>query len=205
MYIIAGLGNPGAEYDFTPHNVGFAVVDRLASRFGVHFRRNASGLAHEASHAGTSRIVLLKPHTYMNRSGSAVRAAMDFYKCALSDLLVICDDVNLPSGHMRFRDGGGAGGQKGLVSIIQSLGSEQFTRLRLGVGGGHPGANIANHVLRKVSGESRVQYEQMIETAAAAVECLIGQGLSTAMNQYNTKKEKAAKPDDTGLGDAGSI
>jgi PTH1 family peptidyl-tRNA hydrolase len=192
MIIIAGLGNPGPEYDYTPHNVGFAVVDELASRLGVRFRRSASGLAQEGGSSGTTRVILLKPQTYMNRSGSAVRAALEFYKGnPAEDLLVICDDVNLPMGYLRFRDSGGAGGQKGLVSIIQVFGGEKIPRLRIGMGGGHPGADVASHVLRKQTGDSRERFVSIVKSAADAVECYVEHGLQVAMNRHNTvKKEK---------------
>lgn len=192
MIIIVGLGNPGAEYDWTPHNVGFAVVEELANRLGVRFRRSASGLAQEAVVGGVGRAVLLKPQTFMNRSGSAVQRALDFYKCRPAELLVICDDVNLAETHLRFREGGGAGGQKGLVSIIQSISTQEFPRLRIGVGGGHPGSDVGSHVLRKRTGDSRMLFSETISNAADAVTCYLEYGMAVAGNKFNTKKDNSA-------------
>ncbi len=195
MPLIAGLGNPGLEYEQTPHNIGFAVLDELARRSGVAFKRSASGQAHEASFGGSSKVVLLKPQSYMNRSGGPVQAALRYYRWFPADLLAICDDVNIPPGFLRFRKQGGAGGQKGLESIIRELGTDEFARLRIGVGGGHPGADVASHVLRKFSGSEKKTMAEAITVAADAVESYIRDGLQVAMNKYNTVKSKTDSGD----------
>ncbi len=188
MYLIVGLGNPGAEYDHTPHNIGFEVVDRLALRAGVQFRRSPGGQAKEAVWAAEPRVVLLKPQSYMNRSGAQVAAVLAYYRLLLSDLLVICDDANLPVGHLRFRKSGGPGGQRGLDSVIDSLGTPEFARLRIGVGGGYAGADLAGYVLNKWTGERWKNLENAAEKAADAVECFLREGLDSAMNKHNTRK-----------------
>ena len=194
-FLIVGLGNPGKEYDGTPHNVGFEVAARLAERGGVHFRRSPVGNAEEARLPQSDRIVLFRPLSYMNRSGLPVSAALRYYELSPANLLVVCDDVNLPLGHLRMRQNGGPGGQKGLISIIQQLGTEDFPRLRIGVGGGHPGADVGRHVLSKFSGHDRAAAEEALELAADAVDCFLNEGLSAAMNKYNTRKEPPSGAD----------
>ncbi len=191
MPLIVGLGNPGKEYEGTPHNVGFDVAARLAGRENVRFHRSPGGNAEEVKLPRAGKVVLLRPLTYMNRSGAPVSAALRWYELSLSDLLVICDDVNLPLGHLRMRQGGGPGGQKGLVSIIQHLGSDDFARLRIGVGGGHPGADVAGHVLAKFSGSDKKIIDEAVERAADAIECFLSDGLAAAMNRFNTRKDSA--------------
>jgi PTH1 family peptidyl-tRNA hydrolase len=145
MPLIVGLGNPGSEYEGTPHNIGFEVVGRLAERNGLKFRRGAASNSEEAKIiTSLPAVILLRPLSYMNLSGGPVKSALGYYKFNLSELLVICDDVNLPLGNLRLREKGVAGGQKGLLSVISALGTEDFPRLRLGVGGGHPGANLSD-------------------------------------------------------------
>ncbi|MBI5059578.1 aminoacyl-tRNA hydrolase [candidate division KSB1 bacterium] len=194
MPLIAGLGNPGAEYDGTPHNVGFEVVDLLAARAGLRWKRSRAGDANEVVLPTAPRVVLLKPLTYMNRSGGAVSAVLRYYQLTAAELLVVCDDVNLPESHLRFREQGGAGGQKGLLSIIHTLGTDRIARLRIGVGGGAPGADVAAHVLSRFRGESRKRMDETVERAAAAVECFLHDGLAAAMNRFNTSKSDNSPP-----------
>jgi peptidyl-tRNA hydrolase, PTH1 family len=196
MPLIVGLGNPGTEYEGTPHNVGFEVVARLARRWNLKLRKSRGGEAEEAALPGTPRVVLLRPLSYMNLSGRPVSAAMRWHGFEPADLMIVCDDVNLPLGHLRIRTQGGAGGQKGLRSIIENLGTDEMARLRIGVGGGDPGADVARHVLRKFPGAQRDQIDQALEQAADAVECWLRDGLETAMNRFNTKRsiEKIEHP-----------
>ncbi len=189
MPLIVGLGNPGKEYDGTPHNVGFEVATRLAARARTTFRRSPVGNAEEAKLPRAGRVIIFRPLAFMNRSGQPVSAALRYYEFSPADLLVICDDVNLPVGFLRMRQEGGPGGQKGLVSIIQQLGTEKFPRLRIGVGGGHAGADVAKHVLSKLSGSERKLMDDAVDLAANAVECFLSEGLATAMNRFNTRKE----------------
>jgi peptidyl-tRNA hydrolase, PTH1 family len=188
MPLIVGLGNPGAAYEGTPHNVGFAVLAKLVARRGLSFRRSRSGHAEEAVSPGETKTVLLRPLSYMNLSGEPVQAALRWHGLKVSELLVVCDDVNLPRGTLRLRERGGAGGQKGLLSIIEDLGSDEFARMRIGVEGGEPGADVAMHVLTKFPADVRVEMEQVLETAADAVEYYMSAGLEAAMNKYNTPR-----------------
>ncbi|MBU1636688.1 aminoacyl-tRNA hydrolase [bacterium] len=189
MRMIVGLGNPGEDYEDTPHNIGFAVVKELARRFGVDLRRGPKPKMESARISGESPFVLLRPMAYMNLSGQPVLEALKWYSLKPDNLLIICDDVNLPLGRLRFRTEGGAGGQKGLVSIIASLGTQAFSRLRLGVGGGAPGADVAAHVLTKFRGVRKEQAERIISKAADAAECWLREGIDAAMNTYNQQEE----------------
>ncbi len=188
MPLIVGLGNPGRQYEGTPHNVGFDVVARLSERARISFHRSRSGEAEEAVVPGSPKVVLFLPLSYMNLSGRPVSAALHWHGFEIGDLLVVCDDVNLPLGHIRLREKGGAGGQNGLLSVIEHLGTEVFNRLRIGVGGGHPGANVAHHVLSKFSRDEREIMEPVLERAADAIDCYLQEGLGTAMNRFNTKR-----------------
>jgi peptidyl-tRNA hydrolase, PTH1 family len=188
MPLIVGLGNPGSEYDGTPHNVGFDVAARLASRWNLRFRKSRISEAEDVALPGTPRVVLLRPLSYMNLSGRPVSAAMRWHGFRPADLLIVCDDVNLPLGHLRLRSNGGAGGQKGLRSILETLGTDEVARLRIGVGGGEAGADVARHVLKKFSSGQRTLLDQTLEQAADAVECYLRDGLETAMNRFNTKR-----------------
>ena len=190
-FLIVGLGNPGKEYEGTPHNIGFDVVALLAERAGVNFRKSPVGNAEEAKLLLANRTILFRPLSFMNRSGTPVSAALRYYELTPNEFLVICDDVNLPLGQLRIRQGGGPGGQKGLLSVVQQLGTEDFPRLRLGVGGGHPGADVGKHVLSKFSATERAIADEAIERAADAVECFLKEGLSAAMNRYNFREKKA--------------
>jgi PTH1 family peptidyl-tRNA hydrolase len=198
MPLIVGLGNPGAKYEDTPHNVGFEVTGRLARRARIVYRRSRAGEAEEAVWPAGPRVILLRPLSYMNLSGQVVQAALRWHKFDIAELLVVCDDVNLPPGHVRFRVKGGAGGQKGLLSIIEVLATEEFARLRIGVGGGEPGADVARHVLRKFPRDLRETMSAMLETAADAVECYLRDGLETAMNRFNTRRSSPENDNPSG-------
>ncbi len=189
MKLIVGLGNPGARYDGTRHNVGFATVDELARRWSLD-------LCKEKFHAWfgdglicDQRVVLLKPTTFMNRSGDAVLAAGRFYRLELSDLLVILDDFALPLGQLRVRMKGSGGGQNGLQNVIDRVGSTDFARLRLGIG--ETGGLAVSHVLSPFTPSERVESDAMVCRAADAVECWLKEGTATAMNRYNVRSEQA--------------
>ena len=185
LRLVVGLGNPGEEYDNTPHNIGFAVAKELARRAGVDFRRGPKPKMESVKVTVHQPYILLRPLSYMNLSGQPVQAALKWYSLKPENLLVVCDDVNLPLGRLRFRIDGGAGGQKGLKSIIDSLGTQAFARLRIGVGGGAPGADVAAHVLSKFRGERKKLAETIIPKAADALECWLQDGMEAAMNKYN--------------------
>jgi PTH1 family peptidyl-tRNA hydrolase len=191
--LVVGLGNPGREYVGTRHNVGFAVLDGLAERFGCSFKSKARFDAEvaEVSPAG-GRVLLAKPVTFMNRSGSAVVALANWLKIEPGALLVVVDDADLPLGRMKVLASGGSGGHNGLRSIIEAFGGvEGFARVRVGIGRSAPtGAGIANHVLGKFSAAELPQARQAVERAVAAVTCALAQGLPAAMNEFNRKVQE---------------
>ncbi len=185
MKLIVGLGNPGASYAETRHNVGFMVVEELASRYGLGMERSQfSGLWQEADLQGV-RAFLLRPTTYMNCSGLSVQAAVRFYQLPLEEMLVICDDFHLPLGKLRLRPQGSAGGQKGLQNIIQHLGSQQFPRLRIGIGPVPKGVDATGFVLSRFTPEELPIIRQSIGRAVEAVVVWAREGIEKSMNLYN--------------------
>lgn len=185
MKLIVGLGNPGRRYDGTRHNVGYAVLARLAQRWGVgRPRQKFHGEVLEAEVEG-EKTLLLSPTTYMNLSGQSVQAAVAFYKIASDDLLVICDDLNLPLGKLRLRAQGSSGGQKGLADIIRCLGSDNFPRLRIGIGQPPAGREWASFVLMKFTEDEIPVIDEAYARAASAAVDWVTKGLSYSMSQYN--------------------
>jgi PTH1 family peptidyl-tRNA hydrolase len=195
MRLIVGLGNPGRRYERTPHNVGFDVVNILAQRHGAQWSlaaRFEAALA-EATILGC-RTTLMKPLTYMNLSGRAVHAYLAKNEGAPEEILVVCDDVNLPLGQLRLRPSGSHGGHKGLLSIIQSLGSLDFPRLRLGVRPAEvPPDGWIDYVLSRFSPETWQMIERAEQEAADAVEIVLERGLDAAMNRFN-RRARGASP-----------
>lgn len=193
-YIIAGLGNPGRKYEGSRHNVGFCVIDELVEMYHidhpVHFGKSLLG----KGRIGDKKVILMKPLTYMNLSGEAIREVVDFYKADPKDhLIVISDDIDLPTGHLRIRKKGSAGGHNGLKNIILHLGTNEFTRIRVGVGA-KPNAeyDLAKHVLGHFSREDAALMEEAEKKAAEAAACILEEGPDRAMNKYNTVKKKSA-------------
>ena len=189
MKLIVGLGNPGTEYQHTRHNAGFMLADTLAEKANAgHWNRKFSGLVTDFRR-DTEKVVLLKPETYMNLSGRSVRAAVDFYDLPIADLLVLVDDIALPTGKIRLRAGGASGGHNGLASIAESLRGQlekptDFARLRIGVG--HPGiVPLERYVLSRFSPTERVEIAGALTRGADAVNCWIRSGIAAAMNEYN--------------------
>jgi PTH1 family peptidyl-tRNA hydrolase len=184
-YLITGLGNPGREYRETRHNIGFMLVDHLAQRLGVSFSRMESkALATKGEYQGR-RLVLAKPQTYMNLSGSAVGSLMRFYKVPITNLLVAYDDVDLPLGTIRLRAEGGSAGQKGMASIIERLGTQEFPRLRLGIGRPPGRMDAAAYVLQPFKKDEIELLPVILERAVDAALVFITSGLESAMNQFN--------------------
>lgn len=183
MKLIVGLGNPGTNYANTRHNVGFQVVDELAKRCRTELTCEKFSAYFAKTELAQQQVVLLKPTTFMNRSGQAILATGKFYKLELEDLLVITDDIALPLGKLRFRTGGGAGGHNGMQDIIDRLGSDQFNRLRMGID--QPVGNQVNYVLSGFNQQEQPIIDQACIRAADATERWITQGIEFAMNQYN--------------------
>lgn len=186
MYIIAGLGNPGKEYMGTRHNVGYETVDRLAKRYNLKMNKLKFNSVYDELSVNGEKVVLLKPVTYMNRSGIAIAEAMSFFKVPIENLIVIYDDIDIPLGTLRIRPHGSSGTHNGMKSIIKSLGSEKFPRLRIGIGR-NPDMDLADFVLQKFSQSERDKLEPILNTVAEAVICIIEKDLDTAMQNFNIK------------------
>ena len=185
-WLIVGLGNPGDKYDGTRHNAGFLAVDALADKGQFRISRvKFKALTAQGSVGGQGALVM-KPTTYMNLSGEAVGEAARFYHIPPANVLVISDDVDLPLGKLRLRTGGSAGGHNGLKSIIQHLGTDQFPRIKIGVGGKpHPDYDMADWVLGRLQGEDRKVLDEAAERAAEAAACLLKDGPQKALNRFN--------------------
>ena len=186
QWLLVCLGNPGREYEGTRHNIGFLTADELERREGVKINKLRYRALTGDFRAGGERVLVLKPQTYMNLSGESVKLAGGFYKIPPDHVLVISDDVDLPLGKLRIRTNGSAGGHNGLKSIIQHLGSDQFPRLKVGVGGKpHPDYDMADWVLSKFQGEDKKLMDETVKKAADAVECFLKDGPQKAMNRFN--------------------
>lgn len=183
MKLIVGLGNPGTKYKNNRHNLGFMVIDRIAGEFKVKLNKSRfNSLFGEKKNLS---MLLAKPMTFMNDSGEAVRALVDWYKIDIKDILIICDDFNLDLGKLRIRKAGSSGGHKGLESIIACLGSNQFSRLRLGIGRPVTVVDMTEYVLENFSGDEEESVREMIGIACEAVKVFINQDIIEAMNKYN--------------------
>ena len=196
MKLVVGLGNPGARYEGTRHNVGFAAVDILAARHGVRWEAAPRGAEALVGRWRSADVVLAKPLTFMNLSGAAIVALLQFYKIELADMLVIVDEVQLETGRIRLRPEGSAGGHNGLKSIIASLGTGNFPRLRIGVGRGDMRRDLADHVLAKFDADERPIIDEAIGRAADATEAFVDDGMAVAMNRFNRKTEDGKKTED---------
>jgi PTH1 family peptidyl-tRNA hydrolase len=185
MKVVVGLGNPGARYRETRHNVGFMVLELLAASLGATAARSRfEGELAEAT-LGETSVLLVEPQTWMNLSGRCVRQVMHYYRIDASELLVVCDDLALPLGKIRIRRRGSAGGHKGLQDIIDQLGTEEYPRLRVGIGAAPPEWDPADWVLSRFSRDALPTIREAVERAAEAVECWILHGDEAAMNRYN--------------------
>lgn len=188
MYIIVGLGNPTKEYDNTRHNIGFAAIDMLADKYGIH----VSEVKHKAflgkGVINGTKVILVKPMTYMNLSGEAVRAVIDYYKAdEEEELLVIYDDISLDVGQLRVRKKGSAGGHNGIKNIIAHLGHDTFQRIKIGVGEKPKGYDLADYVLGHFSKEDQTVLKEGMERVDGAVNLILQGNIDEAMNRYNTK------------------
>jgi PTH1 family peptidyl-tRNA hydrolase len=197
--LVIGLGNPGDQYRQTRHNVGWLVLDRLADRAGWSGRgRQKDAAAVVGGRFKGLDLLLVKPQTYMNDSGIAVRKVLARERAPLSEMLVVVDDFALPFGKLRFREGGGPGGHNGLRSIIEEMGSEAFSRLRVGIGEpdrGQPGRGFVDHVLSTFAPEERLRLDELLDAAADAVEAWARDGTNRAANRFNSFELRPADED----------
>ena len=187
MYIIAGLGNPGKEYMGTRHNAGFSVIDELADKYNISVdTAKHKGLIGKGVIAG-QKVILVKPMTYMNNSGECIREVMDYYKCDIDDFIVIFDDISLDVGKLRLRAKGSAGGHNGIKSIIAHLGTEEFSRIRVGVGDKPKNYDLADWVLGHFPKEQLDDVRAGIDKAVKAVPVVLDRGIEEGMNEFNAK------------------
>ncbi len=195
MYIIAGLGNPGKKYENTRHNMGFIAIDLLAEEFGIKVDKlKFKSLVGEGRIAG-QRVLLMKPQTYMNLSGEAIREAVNFYKIDPEELIVIYDDIDIPTGTFRIRKKGSAGTHNGMRSVVYQIQSDQFPRIRVGIGS-ETKMDLINYVVGGISKSERELLEDSLVKSAKAAACIVEKGIDKAMNEYNVrppKKEKKEK------------
>lgn len=189
MFIIVGLGNPTRQYEHTRHNVGFDTIDYLIDKYHIPY----SGVKHQAMYGkgmiGSQKVIVAKPMTYMNLSGESVRELADYYKVdPQSELLIIYDDISLEPGQIRVRKKGSAGGHNGIKNIIAQLGTQNFYRIKVGVGEKPKGWDLADYVLGRFSDEERKLVDEAIGRAADAVKMILDEDIDTAMNEYNRKQ-----------------
>lgn len=194
MYIIAGLGNPGRDYENTRHNMGFAAVDCLAEKLNISInKRKFKGLYGEGL-IGNEKVVLIKPQTYMNLSGESLLDIMQFYKAEPQNLIVIFDDVSIPLGRIRIRPSGSDGGHNGMKSIIYLLENDEFTRIRIGIG--NPDYGMIEHVLGRLSTQEQKVMIDVVKVVHEAINAIIENGVQFAMNKYNSYRHESLDSDE---------
>ena len=185
LIVIAGLGNPGNKYENTRHNVGFGTIERLSSKYGIKVNKlKHKALTGEGTIAG-ERVLLVKPQTFMNLSGESIRDIAEWYKLPMENIIIIYDDVDLPVGTVRIRPKGSSGTHNGMRSVIYQLQSDEFPRIRIGIGKAPEGWDLADYVLSRFSAEEAGAIRESIERAADAAAAIVSSGVSAAMNQYN--------------------
>lgn len=200
VHLIAGLGNPGARYDRTRHNVGFDVVERVAERAGISLREKRFNANLGSGRISGESVVLCKPQTFMNRSGDSVGPMAGWYKLPPEQLVVLHDDLDIPFGDVRVKMGGGHGGHNGLRDLVRALPSPDFVRVRIGVGRPPPRMDVASFVLERWAPEEAEQLDGIVERAADAVEAVLADGVKAAMNRMNgeAKARRQNKADKRG-------
>ncbi len=188
-FMIVGLGNPGKDYQKNRHNVGFMAIDKIASEFGIEGKKVKSKAIVLEGKKENKKIILVKPQTFMNLSGTSVASLMHFYKIDTENLIVIHDDLDLPALSIRLRPGGGAGGQKGIASIIQNLGTQQFNRVRIGIGRPPGRMDAAAYVLQNFPKPEEKELPFLLDTVTKAIECFLDSGIEIAMNKFNGEND----------------
>ena len=190
MYIIVGLGNPTKEYDKTRHNVGFSVIDVLADRIGIDVSEKKHRALCGKGMLEGQKVILAKPQTFMNLSGESVRAMVDFYKVSPDEVIIVYDDISLEPGQLRIRTKGSAGGHNGIKNIIAHLGTQEFPRIKVGVGEKPKYMDLADYVLSRFSKGEQELLDDAFREAADAVAMMISEGMDAAMNHFNAKKTR---------------
>ncbi len=191
MFAVVGLGNPGRNYEGTRHNVGFDAIDLLASRNNIKINKIKFKSVYGEGIIGNNKVILLKPQTYMNNSGMAVLDLYNFYKLPVENIIVVVDDIDIEFSTIRIKAKGSAGSHNGMKSIIYHLQSDNFPRVKIGIGQKQEGQDLADFVLSRFNREERDKIDLAIEKAALAVETIITDGVQKAMNQFNSKGKKA--------------
>ena len=185
MYLIVGLGNPEEEYSQTRHNMGFNTINKVAEKYNIKISKNKFHGLYEDLIIENKKIILLKPQTYMNLSGISVKEIMDFYKIDNENILIIYDDMDIEPGKIKIRKKGGAGGHNGIKSIIENIGTEEFSRIRIGIGRPTHEQDKINYVIGAISKEEQEKLQKGVEMAAEAVEEVLKNGIDSAMNKFN--------------------
>ncbi|MDR7855666.1 aminoacyl-tRNA hydrolase [Tissierella sp.] len=191
MFVVVGLGNPGKDYTNTRHNVGFDTIDLLAKRNNISINKIKFKSVYGEGTIGNEKVLLVKPQTYMNNSGETVRDICNFYKLSVDKIIVIVDDIDIDFSRVRIKGKGSAGSHNGMKSIIYLLGRDDFPRVKIGIGKKHEGQDLANFVLSRFPKDEREIIEESILTAAESVEAIIKYNLDQAMNEFNTKGNRA--------------
>jgi peptidyl-tRNA hydrolase, PTH1 family len=189
MFLVVGLGNPGEEYAATPHNAGFMVVDRLAEMHAIRVNRKDSKALTGVGEIAGKPVMLAKPQTFMNLSGTSLAPLMEKHGFAPADVIVIWDELNLPFGGLKILKSGSAGGHNGAISVIGSLGTREFTRVRLGVHPGHPLSSGVEYLLAPVKRSQRKELEELVGRGADAVVSIIAEGAAMAMTKFNRRAQ----------------
>jgi len=185
VYIIVGLGNPGKEYEKTRHNTGFMVIDKLSDKYNIDVNKEKHKALLGSGIINGEKVILVKPQTFMNLSGEAVLEVINFYKEELNKLIIVFDDIDLPVGAIRIKERGSAGTHNGVKSLVHELGSKEFKRIKVGIGSPNKNIDLISHVLGKFSSDEFSEIENSIEKAVNAIEIIIKDGVSKAMNEYN--------------------
>lgn len=189
MKLVAGLGNPGRDYAGTRHNIGFGVIARISDKYNIPL----TGKEHKAvcgkGMIGGEKVILAQPQTFMNLSGESVRSLVDYYRLESEDIIIAYDDIDLEVGQLRIRSKGSAGGHNGIKNIISHLGTNEFPRVKVGVGGKPEGGDLVRHVLGRFSREDEKVIGEVLDVAVEAVETILSDGVEAAMNRYNAKRK----------------
>jgi PTH1 family peptidyl-tRNA hydrolase len=188
VHLVAGLGNPGAEYAGTRHNAGFLVVDEIAERYAVPLNKKKFHTVFGRGDIGGVDTILAKPQAFMNRSGPPVRQVVDYFRISHRDILVVHDDIDLVFGRLKIKEKGGDGGHKGVRSIIDALGEDVFIRLRIGIGRSENGRDVSDHVLGRFEADEKHRIRQIVERARDAVVTILCEGAREGMNRFNDRR-----------------